>query len=154
MRLGANPQNLLVNGGFVVSQENGVGVGTTNGYYVADEWKAVQSGMSAFSCALGLSGGRYFGYLSNSGAETTIDPSAYRGLLHYIEGIRLMPLGWGTADAIPAVLNFKAQAEKAGTFSVTVQNQSRSLHVVCLRLRAASRRHHAGLERIYRRGTG
>ena len=128
----ANDENLLVNGSFLISQENPQRTeATVSASYVADQWLHNHSGMTGTMAGASFfdnpgngDSGRYFLYERNNSANASIAAGAYANLITYIEGFRIYPLKWGKAVAVPAVLNFKARATQAGTYSLTLRDWS------------------------------
>jgi hypothetical protein len=114
--------NLIVNPNFDVSQENGDTAGSTNAYYIADQWFMGQANVGTVGGARALIDSDYGGTVVNSSAIASLNNAAQLRIAQPIEGLMMRGLRWGYADAVPAVLNFKARATFAGTYSVSIIN--------------------------------
>jgi len=116
-------QNLLVNGAFLVSQENGSAESSVSGAFVADQWQSIGTVLVlAAGSSNDAAPGRWYGHIRNTTANAAPSAGALLALYQPIEGLSLVPLRWRGADAIPAVLNFKARASVAGTYSAAVRD--------------------------------
>jgi hypothetical protein len=122
----AEPYNRLVNGSLLVSQENGRTATGVDGTYPADQWVAsfAASGATfgtATTAGTGLQSPFYASVYSG-----TAKPSLAAGdlllLTQGIEGLRLADLNWGTASAVPIVVQFCASCDTPGTYAFTVRN--------------------------------
>lgn len=125
----ASPYNRIINPSFLISQQNGNTAVTTNGAFPTDMWLVSRSaGLTAtFSTqrVQVLTPQR-----SANRLRTTItaiqDPLAagdWLGVLHRVEGNRLIDLQWATANAVPVVLRFGMKAP-TGTYGVTIRSNS------------------------------
>jgi len=121
----AETRNRVVNGAMQISQENGNTAGTTNNYYLADQWEANFSTTGTVSYARAAAvtpyGSVYRAALSVSVADTSIAAGEFACFRHKIEGVRIADFQWGTANAKPLVLRF-GFIGPAGTYSVAVTN--------------------------------
>lgn len=136
--------NLIDNGDMRIDQRNaGIGVGggidipTGNALaasvFPVDRWLLTYSGGSPAT----LIAGRVTGAPTATGFSTALEFTSPTGVaeptaghhflgLQGIEGTRLAPLRWGTADARPAVLSFWAKCSVPGTYCVSVRNAAQS----------------------------
>lgn len=113
-------RNPIVNGAFVVSQENGDVAGTINGYALADQWRMHITG-GTWTAARALDGGsqRYIGYLVNTNTAAPVSTS-YMMIMQTVEGLR-WPFRWGGSYPLAAVLNFKFMASRAGMYGCAIR---------------------------------
>ena len=129
------PQNLLINGGMEISQENGataVTVGPNGGTkYVVDGWVAGTGGNpSVHAMSWGQSTNVPPGTgLSNSAAMTVVAanptalPADFHTFFQRMEGFRTARLGWGTSGAMPITIGFWVfSAARAGMAAGSIRN--------------------------------
>ena len=121
--------NLLVNGSFIISQEHGGAAIGTSGQFPADQWSLIFSAGYAGSAQRFLALGKYGVAIQNVIHAAAAGAEIF-ALLQTIEGLRLTPLNWGVADAIPAVLNFKTAASAAGTYCVSLREGAGTKSIV------------------------
>jgi len=121
--IGVTKKNYIVNGGMMVSQENGATAGTANGYYSVDQWILDLSATGALTVAQVAS--RTPGGSNNrirvtvTTAQTTIG-SSYCILRQPLEGQRIADLLAGTASAKQVTASFGIKSSVAGTFNVSI----------------------------------
>jgi hypothetical protein len=125
-------RNILINGSCQISQEYGLVESTGSGYYMADQWLAANSGLGTVAGGQGWEAAtaRFFVYARNNAAQASVAAAAYIMCNHYVEGLDLGALKWGTSVATPAVLQFKAKAVVAGTYCVALRDWSGSYSFV------------------------
>ncbi|MET4190673.1 MULTISPECIES: hypothetical protein [unclassified Bradyrhizobium] len=123
--IGVTKRNYIVNGGMMVSQENGTSAGTTVNYYPVDQFFVGTQSSGAFSAAQVASptpGGspnrlRY--------TVTTADAAVATGdltwIMQSIEGLRGADLLYGASAAKAVTLQFGVKAP-AGTYCVAIRN--------------------------------
>lgn len=129
---GAVQRNLWVNTSFEVSAENGNTLGTTNGYFAADQlamyFTASTAAMSVQRIQVRT--------LANSTNQiefkcTTAKPSLgaadFVTLTQPIEGSAIAACGFGTAAAVPLVMRFEVSLP-AGTYHFHFQNSAANRH--------------------------
>lgn len=124
--------NLSVNGSLIDSQENGNTLGTSNGYFYADQHALYKGslGVSAQRVAhTSLSGGQYAGEFKCTTAKTTLDATDLVTDTEAIEGSRpeFVAAGWGAAGAKQFVHRKEVQ-KPAGTYSIHVMNSAGNRH--------------------------
>lgn len=114
-------KNFVVNGGMMVSQENGVTAGTANGYYSVDQWILDLSATGALTIAQVASrtpaGSNNRVRVTCTTAQTSIG-SSYCILRQPLEGQRIADLLAGTASAKQITVSFGIRSSIAGTFNV------------------------------------
>lgn len=127
--------NLFVNGSLIVSQERGTTLGTTNGYFAADQWGMyINASGAAVSVqnveALNDDGGDRAIELKVTTAKASLGASDAWTLTQNIEGFRpqFKAARFGTAGAKPFVLRLRFWAPAAGTYSWHFQNQGATRH--------------------------
>jgi hypothetical protein len=125
----ADTRNRLFNPAMQISQETAKGTSLgTNGGFACDMWKVgfVTSGVPAYACIADNTEDNAVGYirLNNAGADAALGASDYYGTLHVLEGSMIEDFQWGSANADPAVLRFRARGSIAGTFAVSVRNHA------------------------------
>jgi hypothetical protein len=124
-------QNLIINGGPVISQE--IGLGTTGGqtvsggHYIADGWVAAASFGAPVTAVYWGTEPPSGGYLSNLVLSVNAAypaPAAGDYFMFYqaVEGGRWARLGWGTANAQPISIGFWVSSQVSGTMSLAVKN--------------------------------
>lgn len=104
-------RNLLVNPSFQHAQEWGHNTSlATSGQYHADQWCCTFSGPACSFAAETQAVGPNYQRMWAGAVLASPAATNYAAFSQPIEGIRLAPLRWGTANAIPAVLRFRARA--------------------------------------------
>lgn len=121
----ALPFNYFINPSFQVSQQNGNTAGSTANYYAADQYYhgpnhdgVVTVQRMQIPTPRG-SPNRL--RLVVTTADTALAASQYQHNFQYIEGNRIAPFGFGTANAKQLVLRFGWKSPQ-GTYSVFVRN--------------------------------
>lgn len=129
---GMMSNNLIVNGAFDVSQENGSTLITLpNGVskYIGDQWMSaynssvavMKSVCAAFGTLPGFANGQYLQATTAMAASPAA--SDYAIMMQWIEGYRCQKLAWGGANAQPITISFWVYASGvAGTMCVSVRN--------------------------------
>lgn len=123
--LTARRGNRVVNPNCLISQENGTTAVTANGGYPVDQWY--------ISSNLTIQGVQGTGQVSPFGTRTALNMlfTVTKGSLaagdtgvtqQPIEGQNIVNLGWGTANAIPAVVVINAQCDTPGTYTLAIRN--------------------------------
>lgn len=120
--------NLIVNPAMQISQENGNTAGGTSGYYAADEWSSnfvTSAGVLSFQRVQVVtpynSANRI--RLSVATADVALVAGEYCMIRHVIEGLKAVPLQWGTATAKDLLVRFGFKGP-AGTYAVSVRNSA------------------------------
>jgi hypothetical protein len=128
--------SLIVNGSMIDSQENGNTLGTTNGYFAADQWAlyftAATAAMSIqrVQSSKSLAGSKNKLEFKTTTAKASLGASDFVMLSQPIEGSRpeFVAAGWGAAGAKQFVLRFEATLP-AGAYHVHVQNSAGNRHI-------------------------
>lgn len=126
IKLPAQRQNIVVNGSFAIGQENGTTQGVAHGFYAADQWQLNASGLAP-SGQLGFISayGRNSVVINNTAAAPAPTAGQYIALVQYLEASRMANLHWDKpALAVPAVLNFKMQADVSGTYGCALRDSA------------------------------
>jgi hypothetical protein len=125
----AQSSNRVVNGAMQHSQENGRNNLTASGGYCADQWAEshVSDGTlsgyaSVANTYLGADAGPWCATCVIGTADAALAAGQYLQFFQYLEGNRVADFNWGTADARPIVLRFKATSSIAMTFAVAIRN--------------------------------
>lgn len=118
----ASGKNLIINPSFEISQEQGTAVVATSGVYPADQWTLFHTGLGTCQAQSAIGAADSYGRVLNVTATASPPAGAQLMLTQRLEGLQIADLKWGTANARPAVLSFKAQATIAGTYSVMIRN--------------------------------
>jgi len=123
----ARDHNYVTNPAFQISQESGVvASGGANGFYIADEWRTDFAGAGAINANTSSAGG-----VNNSLHRmhvTVTTPAAspastdFYAIMEKIEGIKMVPFGYGTSTARSAVLRFWSANSIAGTHAISLRN--------------------------------
>ncbi|NVO13908.1 MAG: hypothetical protein HXX10_07715 [Rhodoplanes sp.] len=126
-------RNRIVNGGMMVSQENGSAVGTASGFYPADQWPYVGIHDGAVQVAQVASvtpeGSPNRIRVTVTTADTSIAAGQYAILLQKLEGFNVADFIWGTASAKATILRVGVKAP-AGTYGVSIRNNATDRSVV------------------------
>jgi len=127
-RVTALPRNRIVNGAFQITQEFAKSVAqAANNTFIADQWMAyfATGGVPNFAVVASHSEEPDVVWWLRLGSGATPDTSIvtadFYSIAQYIEGINIADFKWGTANARPALLRFKAWSNIAGTFCVAVR---------------------------------
>lgn len=123
----ARSRNRIINPTAQISQEVGSTAGTTNGYFLADEWSVGISGIVASCQRVTLPSPSPEGTQTGVAfTATTAKASLAAGdslvMNHPVEGVDIVDFDWGTASAKAIVLRFNVYCEQAGTFAVAITN--------------------------------
>jgi hypothetical protein len=123
-------KNRIINGQMVLDQRNGgASVTPTDGQYVLDRWKQLQSVASKYSVQqnagsvtppVGFT--NYLGVTSLS--AYSVGAGDYFALLQEVEGFNIADLAWGTASASPVTVSFWVRSSLTGLFGGTFGNSS------------------------------
>ncbi|UPJ65222.1 hypothetical protein [Bradyrhizobium sp. 191] len=123
--LGIQSWNRIINGGMMVSQQNGSVAGTVSDYYAADQWpcSAVTSGAFSFGQVASASPGGSPNRLrfTVTTADASVAASDIVVIQQRIEGYRLADLKFGTAAPKSITIQFGVKAP-AGTYCVALLN--------------------------------
>lgn len=118
-------QNLIVNGGFEISQENGATVANTSNYYSADQWRFVLNGgqnCNTYQSTTGTDHFDYSGAIVVKVANASPNTASYIRYRQFIEGTFTKKLGWGTSSALPVTYGFWATSNQTMTFCSCLRN--------------------------------
>ena len=131
----ADTRNRVINPAMQISQENADDTASTNNYWPADMWPVIFGGVTPVVsvqrfASVTPNGSKYRIHLAVTTADTSIAAGDYYTVRHYIEGINISDLRWGTANAKPIVLRFGFSAN-TGTYAVGLTSLDRS-YVVTL----------------------
>jgi len=123
-------RNRILNGGMVIDQRNaGASVTPTDGQYVLDRWKQLQSVASKYSVQQNAGGvtppAGYTNYLGvTSLSAYSVGASDYFAVLQEVEGFNSADLAWGTANASTVTVSFWVRSSLTGTFGGTIGNSA------------------------------
>lgn len=128
----AQGRNLYVNGSFTDSQERGDTLGTTSGYYPADQialfFTAATAAMSVQRVQVrSLANALNQIEFKTTTAKAVLGANDFATLTQNIEGSSIAAAGWGTAAAIPMVMRFQFSGP-AGLYHVHVTNSAANRH--------------------------
>jgi hypothetical protein len=125
--LTAESRNRIVNGAMQISQENGTNAGTTNVYFMADQFTA------NFNTTGTVTAGRIVATTPNGSlgrlqivatvADTSLTTNELVGFQTKIEGNRLVDFKYGYAAARQSILRFGFKGP-AGTYAVSLRNSA------------------------------
>jgi hypothetical protein len=121
-------RNRIINGNMVISQRSAAAsVTPTDGQYVLDRWKQLQSVASKYSVQQNAGSvtppAGYANYLGvTSLSAYSVGSSDYFALLQEIEGFNSADLAFGTASASTVTLSFWVRSSLTGTFGGTLGN--------------------------------
>jgi len=121
----AESYNRVLNGGILISQENGVTALTTSAAYTVDQfrgqWNSTGTFTHQFVQVTTPNGSRSRLRLTVNTADTSVTTTDLLGFTTQIEGVRIQDFLWGTASAKQAIFRFGIKAP-AGTYSVAFRN--------------------------------
>jgi len=125
-------RNLIVNGSMAASQENGNTLGTTNGYYPADQWALYFTAASAAMSVQRIQARTLANALDQIEFKTTTAKASLAAsdsvtLTQNIEGSAFASAGFGTANAKPLVLRAQVTLP-AGLYHFHLQNSAGDRH--------------------------
>jgi hypothetical protein len=127
--------SLIVNGSLIDSQENGNTLGTSNGYFAADQFAlyftAATAAMSIQRIeSRTLAGSAHKLEFKATTAKTTLGATDYVSISQPIEGSQpeFIAAGWGAAGAKPFVFRFEFSAP-AGLYHVHATNSAANRHI-------------------------
>ena len=123
-------KNRIINGAMVIDQRNaGASVTPTDGQYVLDRWKQLQSVASKYSVQRNAGSvtppagfTNYLGVTSLS--AYSVASGDYFAILQEIEGLNTADLAWGTASAATVTLSFWVRSSLTGTFGGSIGNSA------------------------------
>ena len=122
-------RNRIINGAMVIDQRNaGASVTPTNGQYTLDRWAASLSQASKFTVQQSTTAP--VGFVNSlkvtSSSAYTVGSSEVFLLSHYIEGLNITDLAWGTANAKTVTLSFQVYSSLTGTFGGSIADSSQA----------------------------
>tara|TARA_Y100000114_G_scaffold125722_2_gene121905 strand:- start:4603 stop:5826 length:1224 start_codon:yes stop_codon:yes gene_type:complete len=122
--------NMVINGGMIISQRGTTFASTANTAYTLDrmQWYDTGAGVVDISQSTDTPNGNFKNSLKVD--VTTADSSLAAGDLYNIltrlEGYTIAHLGWGTSAAKTVTLSFYIKSPKTGTHSVVLRNSDSS----------------------------
>lgn len=122
-----NPQdNVLINGGFEVSQINGTSSVTVSTYH-CDQWVVAKTGTMVANAQIVADAPAGVGLgnslkINVSTAEASLAAGDFTYLYQPIEGTRFWKLGFGTAAAQSITVGFWTKIHRTGTYSGSLRN--------------------------------
>jgi hypothetical protein len=125
-------KNRIINGAMVIDQRNaGASVTPTDGQYVLDRWKQLQSVASKYSVQRNAGSVTpptgFINYLGvTSLSAYSVASGDYFAVLQEIEGFNTADLAWGTASAATVTLSFWVRSSLTGTFGGAIGNSANS----------------------------
>ena len=125
-------KNRIINGAMVIDQRNaGASVTPTDGQYVLDRWKQLQSVASKYSVQRNAGSvtppAGFINYLGvTSLSAYSVASGDYFAILQEIEGFNTADLAWGTASAATVTLSFWVRSSLTGTFGGAIGNSANS----------------------------
>jgi hypothetical protein len=123
-------KNRIINGAMVIDQRNaGASVTPTDGQYVLDRWKQLQSVASKYSVQRNAGSVTpptgFINYLGvTSLSAYSVASGDYFAVLQEIEGFNNADLAWGTASAATVTLSFWVRSSLTGTFGGAIGNSA------------------------------
>ncbi|MET0723075.1 MAG: hypothetical protein ABWY64_19950, partial [Tardiphaga sp.] len=116
----ADTYNRVVNGAFLISQQNG-NTAVGHSFYPADQWVLITGLTGGLAVRATNNNECYYAQYFTT-ATTSLPASGYCQTIHNIEGNRTADLYWGTAKAVPVVLRIRAWSDTPGLYVVNIQN--------------------------------
>lgn len=125
---GGDQENLIINGGMQISQENGTTAGSTTGYYPVDQWEVgfvTSAGvLSTAQVASATPGGSTHRLrISVTTADASLAAGEYLYVRQKIEGYRAAAARFGGASAKNILCRFGFKGP-AGTYTACLRNLS------------------------------
>lgn len=136
-QLSANTRrNRIVNPALQISQENGDVSGTTDAYYVADQFCVERNTSAGTITAQRVQsttpgGARDRARITITTADTSLAAGEYLQFRTRLEGLNVADLLWGTANARPIVVRFLFNGP-SGTYALRVGNSAGNRSYVAL----------------------
>jgi hypothetical protein len=133
----ALPKNIITNPNMRISQQNAQGVGSTSGFFMADQWVFSFVGLTAYGTSF-INGspvtpdGSASGINFNANAKASLAAGDYLYGYTHIEGNDVRDILWGTPQAKPMVVRFNAKATAAGNYSLQIRNAAGDRSYVAL----------------------
>lgn len=133
---GSAPRNRIVNGALQISQENGDAAGTTDAYYVADQFCVERNTSAGTITAQRVQsttpgGARDRARITITTADTSLAAGEYLQFRTRLEGVNVADLLWGTASARPIVLRFLFKGP-SGTYAARIGNSAGNRSYIAL----------------------
>lgn len=121
-------RNRIINGSMTIDQRNaGASVTQTNSLtYVTDRFAIVGDVSSKYTAQQSTTAPSGFAnsLLCTSSSAYTVGSSESFTLRHYIEGLNVVDLAWGTANAQSVTLSFWVRSSLTGTFGGSISNSA------------------------------
>jgi len=120
-------KNRIINGDMRINQRNAGAAVTADGSFVVDRFVAVNSTDGTFSgqqVSDAPSGFINSLKWTTTAADTSLSAGQYTSVRHFIEGLNLTDLAWGTASAATVTLSFWVKSSLTGTFSGALANSA------------------------------
>jgi hypothetical protein len=121
-------KNRIINGAMVINQRGFSGNITTAAEYTLDRWRGEGSVSNKFTVSQSSTAPAGFinSALITSSAATSLAAGDYYLYYQSIEGLNLIDLGWGTANAQTVTVSFKVYSSLTGTFGGAINNSDSS----------------------------
>lgn len=129
-RLPAPRPNLIINGNAAIDQRNNfAAINFTNGTYRPDRFSGGSAGLTTQTITGEASGSSLAGChrafkFTVGGVGAAPAAGAYAYFNQCIEGLNSAALLWGTAQAKPIAISFRAKASVAGNYGLSVRNDA------------------------------
>jgi hypothetical protein len=122
-------KNRIINGAMVIDQRNaGASVSVTGFNFAVDRFTSVRANGATQTITSQRSTVAPAGFVNSLLYSVTTGGAVAAGDICYIgqsiEGFNIADFGWGTANAIPITLSFKARASITGTFGVLLRGST------------------------------
>ena len=129
-------RNRIVNGAMQVSQENGNTAGTTNGYYVADQFAVYRTTSAGTITAQRVqsvtpNGSKDRARITITAADASLAAGEFLTFNQNIEGQEVADFRYGSASAKQSILRFGFKGPQ-GTYAVSVKNSALNRSFVSL----------------------
>ena len=118
-------RNRIINGDMRIDQRNaGATISGGTGAYSVDRWNSAfaQAGKFNYGQSTTAPSGFTNSLLHTVAAAYTSGASDYFLVQHYIEGLNVADLAFGTASASTIAVSFKVRSSVTGTYSVAITN--------------------------------
>ena len=120
-------KNRIINGAMMIDQRNaGASVTANDGVFPVDRFKfnVAVNGKGTGQQSTTAPAGFINSLLFTSNSAYTVGASENFNIDHYVEGLNVADLGWGTANAATVTLSFWVRSSLTGTFGGSVNNSA------------------------------
>jgi len=127
-------KNRIINGAMVIDQRNAGASVNTAGSFAVDRWFMQRGGAAVFSLGQSTTvpagAGFYNSIVATVTTAAAIGSGDYYDIQQNIEGLNLLDLNWGTANAATVTLSFWVRSSVSGVYSFQFRNSAANRSIV------------------------